>query len=80
MNRRANPVGAVVLIVASEIVLAAATALGVMLGNHSAVSYASPNVSECEYSNGNSDGSPCNYQDSDGRWSANGSSDYRNRR
>jgi hypothetical protein len=72
-----NPRRIAAAIVGAEIVLAAS--FGVAGGFHTmtGVAYAYP-ASECEYEDGNTDGSSCTWQDSDtGRWYAVDSENYR---
>jgi hypothetical protein len=65
-------------IIGAEIVLAAS--FGVAGGFHTmtGTAYASGPYNECEYEDGNTDGTVCNWQDPDsGRWYAVDSENYR---
>jgi hypothetical protein len=73
-----NPRRIAAAIVGAEIVLAAS--FGVAGGFHTmtGTAYASGPYNECEYEDGNTDGTSCTWQDPDsGRWYAVDSENYR---
>ena len=63
--------------IAAMVTFAASFVAAGAVGGWHGTSVASPNLDMCEYEDGNSNGTPCNWQDSKGRWRANDSSRYR---